>query len=333
MRTFETADQALISMLNEILTWGDDITVRGSETKELLHQQFVILQPAKRCVFVPNRNDNIFAKIAETLWVLAGRNDITWLSYYMPRAVDYSDNGITWRGGYGPRLRNADWNKDPLGFIIHTLKEDPFSRRAVINLYDITKDLVPTKDVPCNVAMQFLIRDDQLHLSIFQRSSDIMWGFSGINAFEWSVLLEMMAYWVGVPMGSIVFNITSLHLYDRHYERARKIVEDAGMVSSYQRYISSLPFSTPYEEFDQKLQKIFYMENAVREGVAYQDYDLQDPFLNGCWHMLKAYILWKEFGPGEFEPLVTEILEAMPVCDFRIAAQDFFLRKNTVQAG
>jgi len=324
MRTYDTADKAFVSMLNKIVVDGTELTVRGSSTKELLFQQIEILHPEKRCVFVPNRNDNIFAKIAETLWVLAGRNDIGWLSYYLPRAGLFSDDGSTWRGGYGPRLVTG------LDAIISILKEDPFSRRAVINLYDAKMDFVVSKDIPCNVALQFLIRDGALYLYVFQRSSDIMWGFSGINTFEWSVLLEMMAHWLGVPMGSLIFNITSLHLYDRHYEKANRIFHDADMVELQQNAIHTLPFITPYEELDDKLQKIFYMESAVRSGAVYQEYDLQDPFLNGCWKMLKMFILWKEFGDAEFEPMVTDILEEMPVCDFRFAAQDFFMRKHTV---
>ena len=89
-------------------------------------QQIVITEPWRREVVSVNRKANVFAQIAETMWVLAGRNDIEWLSAYLPRAVDYSDNGTHWRAGYGPRIRRIRGfeNVDQLVRVVETLKAD-----------------------------------------------------------------------------------------------------------------------------------------------------------------------------------------------------------------
>jgi len=104
----------------------------------------------------------------------------------------------TWRGAYGPRLRNW-FGVDQVAAVFQLLRADHASRRAVINLFDPSRDFAQSKDVPCNNWLHFLIRDGHLVLNVVTRSNDIMWGFSGINTFEWSVLHEMMAFWLGVP--------------------------------------------------------------------------------------------------------------------------------------
>ncbi|PDQ34164.1 MAG: hypothetical protein B5766_13125 [Candidatus Lumbricidophila eiseniae] len=53
--------------------------------------------------------------------------------------------------------------------------------------------------------LHFLVRHGRLSLNVALRSNDVLWGFSGINTFEWSVLQEMMAYWVGVEIGPASF--------------------------------------------------------------------------------------------------------------------------------
>jgi thymidylate synthase len=204
--------------------------------KELLNAQIVLTDPQRREILSLNRKANVFAQIAETMWVLAGRNDIEWLSAYLPRAKDYSDDGKTWRGGYGPRLRGWPSSHDgrgqgqpidQLAHVVDLLREDPLSRRAVIAIYDPRTDVWSGKDIPCNDFLQFQSRLGALHLTVTVRSNDAMWGWSGINAFEWSTLQEIVASMLGVTVGTLTFNIGSLHLYDKHWDKASRIEHEA----------------------------------------------------------------------------------------------------------
>ena len=47
--------------------------------------------------------------------------------------------------------------------------------------------------------------------------------FRSINAFEWSVLQEVIAGILGIEVGTLTFSISSLHAYDRHWSKLRKI--------------------------------------------------------------------------------------------------------------
>lgn len=271
-----TVTSALPRILRDLIVYGDDVGSRNGRVKEFLNQQIVITDPTKREVLSTKRKANVFAQIAETMWVLSGRNDIKWLSAYLPRAKDYSDDGETWRGGYGPRLRHwrgIGWatgrpEVDQLAHVVETLKADPLSRRAVIAIYDPAADIPAGKDVPCNDFLQFQSRLGKLHLTVTVRSNDVMWGWSGINAFEWSTLQEIVASLLGIHVGPLTFNIGSLHLYEQHWDKAN-------IIGSYRdvrtRDLDHIPFNpnrriTSLGAVDLLLDSWFTWEALCRTG-------------------------------------------------------------------
>lgn len=279
--------EAFLQELRHLVTFGERQTVRGSETVETLTRVVAISHPLERCVVVPHRRNDPFAMIAETMWVLAGRDDLGYLSHYLPRALEFSDDGRTWRGAYGPRLR-AWAGVDQLAAAIDLLRRDPQSRRAVITLYDPARDFEPTKDVPCNNWLHFMIRNGRLHLNVAIRSNDIMWGFSGINTFEWSVLQEMMAYWLGVPTGTAAYFISSLHLYDRHYQRADLILDAVDKEGSPQSSGAGPQFATSWNDMPTVLAEWFALEEKLRadEDITNAVDAFRDPLLRDFLRML-----------------------------------------------
>lgn len=271
---FDNASQALPHLMRNVLIYGFPVPSRNGDCKELTHVQIKLEKPGTGYITTPERRVSVAAQIAETAWILAGRSDVEWLSRYLPRAVDFSDDGKTWRGGYGPRIRA--FGDDPLGspgvdqlqHVIELLKEDPNTRRAVINIYDPLADTEPGKDIPCNNWLHFLARDGKLTLHVATRSNDLMWGWSGINAFEWNILLQVVAGLTGLKPGGIVFSISSLHLYESHFGRAKKIVNADQALSNRQH--PPAPLFTAGEvssvsDLDALLERWFDVEKMIRD--------------------------------------------------------------------
>lgn len=262
--TFPTASEALPFIASRLLDIGQENGSRNGRVREILNAQIVITDPVRREILTISRKANVFAQIAETCWVLAGRNDIGWLSAYLPRAVDYSDDGETWRGGYGPRLRGGYFGFDQVEHVVDLLKADPLTRRAVIAIYEPTVDASPGKDIPCNDFLQFQSRLGELHLTVTVRSNDLMWGWSGINAFEWSTLQEIVASLLGIKVGTLTFNIGSLHLYEPHWGKANTLIhEDLA--------VETIPFNpgrniTTLAGLDDMLDEWFKWEVLCRVG-------------------------------------------------------------------
>lgn len=269
---FRDASAALPKLMNAVLD-GDEIGSRAGRVKEILFPHIVLEQPWRREMTAPTRNASLPAQIAETIWVLAGRNDVEFLSHYMPRAVEFSDDGKTWRGAYGSRLRA--WPRrdssdvfDQLAWVVDLLKADRSSRRAIISIYDPARDSQDGKDIPCNNWLHFLSRDGYLNLHVTIRSNDLMWGWSGINAFEWSALQEIVASLLGIMVGELHFSISSLHLYDRHWKKAEIIGNHKSFDSSSQDFLKDSP-RFQWENlgsFDNLVKNWMDIEQILRNG-------------------------------------------------------------------
>jgi thymidylate synthase len=262
-------------------------------------QQITLQDPSRQKeITVPGRRVSLPAQIAETMWILAGRNDVGWLSHYLPRAAEFSDDGQTWRGGYGPRLRDWHSKYDQLDHIVKLLKQDPETRRAVFTIYDPAIDSAPGKDIPCNNWVHFLPRGRTLNAHVAIRSNDLFWGWSGINAFEWTSLLQVVAGLTGMESGSITFSISSLHLYERHWAKAQEIVEGVQLQgiggAKTLPYAPTFQFKGTLEEFDELVRQWFEIEGQIRKGglsdaVLYQVTSFPEPMLRSWLAVLLAW--------------------------------------------
>lgn len=137
--TFRDVNEALPILLNNLLHRGTPVPSRAGQTLEMTHVGITLTEPLRREITVDLRKANIAAQIAETMWVLSGSNDIGWLSHYLPRAAEFSDDGKTWRAGYGPRLRHwpaADHGEpiDQFRTVLDVLRASPGSRQAVMTI-------------------------------------------------------------------------------------------------------------------------------------------------------------------------------------------------------
>lgn len=194
--------------------------------------------PTERVLFHPLRDANPFFHLFESLWMLAGRNDVAYVAEFNARMAVFSDDGETLNAAYGYRWR-MQFYRDQLVDIIEHLKENPTSRRAVLGMWDPPEDLnSDSKDLPCNTHVYFEISQDSgaLNMTVCNRSNDAIWGCYGANAVQFSVLQEYLAAHLGVAVGEYAQFSNNLHLYlDTHGELLEKLALD-----SPSRYIYNL---------------------------------------------------------------------------------------------
>ena len=171
-------------------------------------------RPWEKVVFWPERDANPFFHFAESLWILAGRNDVAFVRKYASNMLNYSDDGITIHDAYGYRLRKW-FDKDQLEIVIERLKKNPDDRRCVLQLWDVTKDLgMDGKAFPCNTMITVQINDQgQLEIVVFCRSNDIVWGTFGANAVHFGFLQEYLATRIGVQIGTYTQVSINYHAY------------------------------------------------------------------------------------------------------------------------
>src|SRR4030042_825585 len=111
----------------------------------------VYTNPTERVLFWGERDANPFFHLYESLWMLAGRNDIEPLTRYVKRIADYSDDGVTLNDAYGHRWRKY-FLRDQLSIIVRRLREDPNDRRSILQMWDAYHDLdYSSKALPCKI--------------------------------------------------------------------------------------------------------------------------------------------------------------------------------------
>jgi len=243
----------------------------------------------ERVLFYPERDANPYFHLMESFWMLAGRNDVAWISQFNGRINTYSDDGEHFHGAYGFRWR--EWfGKDQLKLAQMRLATYENDRRTVVGMWDPWEDLQTHndgKDYPCNTQIYFWVRDDDLNMTVVNRSNDMIWGAYGANAVHMSVLLEYMAGMLELGVGTYYQFSNNLHAYVDVLQKLD------GMKPQYEPYLTiaddGLSYNPPalvddHTTFDEELKQWF--ENP------YQVFN--NSYLSTtATPMLKSWTLWK----------------------------------------
>lgn len=198
---------------------GERVEVRGHLTWELLGDLIVFPMTRPILTFKERALSYDFL-FAEAWWILSGNNRLDVLTPFAPSYGDYSDDGLRLSGAYGPKI------VDQITYVVDCLLEDVHSRQAVINIW--RENPRKSKDVPCTLSVQFMVRDEALHTFVTMRSSDIWLGLP-YDAFT----ITMLAYMIGVDLnragvkcvlGDMHHCAASRHLYEKNAKRATEML-------------------------------------------------------------------------------------------------------------
>jgi thymidylate synthase len=276
--------------------------------------------PTNRVLFSPMRDANPFFHVMEALWMLAGHNDLPWLTRFNKRFSAYSDDGgQTQPGAYGYRWRNY-FGHDQLMDVILELKTNPDSRRVVLTMWDggsreswlspkfednaddgqanpipmnqpgdFYAAISGSADVPCNTHAYFDTIDGRLNMTVCCRSNDIIWGAYGANAVHFSFLLEFISAATGIPMGVYRQFSNNFHLYTNIVPREQlmPMARDVDTSDKYLMYDS--PRSLTKALRNPPLRKVPLMqtdlENFERNLGAFmaedREFIFDEPFFDG----------------------------------------------------
>jgi hypothetical protein len=173
----------------------------------------VYTNPLERLIFDPVRDANPFFHLIDALWLFSGSNKVDLPRTFLARITDFSDDGQTFHGAYGQRLRYA-YGFDQIDEAVNILTKTPDSRQVVLSIWHPEQDLgAKTKDMPCNDMIMLDIVDDQLCMTVCNRSNDVIWGAYGANVVQFSMLQELMAAMIGVGVGPYCQMSNNFHVY------------------------------------------------------------------------------------------------------------------------
>lgn len=193
-------------------------------TQELNNYMFTLNNINNNIITLTEKKISKEYLIGELLWYFNARNDVEFISKFGSLWKRISDDGLTNNSAYGHIIfKKHGFNQ--LNKIIELLKKDPSSRRAVININIPNEKVIETKDEPCTIAIQFLVRDGKVNCTVMMRSNDIWFGLPYDIVF-FTTLQKIIANELNLEFGSYTHFATSLHMYQRNRESISNIVNN-----------------------------------------------------------------------------------------------------------
>lgn len=123
----------------------------------------------------------------------------------------------------GIKYRFAQGEMDQVDNVIWQLKNTPYSRRIMTNIYNFA-DLTEMGLEPCAYSMTFNVTGNKLNAILNQRSQDIL-AANNWNVVQYSVLVHMLAQVCGLEAGELVHVIADAHIYDRHVPIIKELIK------------------------------------------------------------------------------------------------------------
>lgn len=171
------------------------------------------------------RNTAIKTGIKEILWIYQKQSNSLDIAHHL--GINWWDEWDIGDGTIGQRYGATVRKYQMMDDLLNGLKNDPFSRRHLMNLYQ-NSDFDRTKGLfPCAFLTMWDVREVNdryyLDLTLIQRSNDyIMSGY--INKIQYVALLMMVAEHTGYQVGYFYHLTNNCHIYDRHFDAANEIL-------------------------------------------------------------------------------------------------------------
>ncbi len=234
------ADKVFIDMCRDILengcsTEGEKVRPKWEDgTSAYTIKKFGVVNRydlRKEFPIITLRKTALKSATDELLWIWQKKsNKVSELSSHIWDA--WADENGTIGKAYGYQLgvkhKYKEGMMDQVDRVIYDLKNNPFSRRIMTNIY-VHQDLSEMMLYPCAYSMTFNVTlrkgEDKLTLNAIlnQRSQDVLTA-NNWNVVQYAVLVHMLAQVCDMYVGEFMHVIADAHIYDRHVELVKELI-------------------------------------------------------------------------------------------------------------
>lgn len=221
-------DVNFMYMIEKIMCEGSFVDTRNSTTKRLRNLQTTYTQTplvTVRCTAWKNA-------LREMEWFLSGSSNINDLHekvrhWWQPWA---DKKGII-QNNYSKQFREFQGtgiNVDQINYLKNAIQKHPYSRRSVIttwNTADMIAPFTPITNCHGTVIQAFVEpADNSLHLTMYQRSSDMVLGLPH-NLIQYWAFLMYLAHRGERSVGSFTWIGGDCHIYEDHFDLVDEMSE------------------------------------------------------------------------------------------------------------
>ncbi len=261
MKTYETVSDAYLGTLADVY-FNPDVksAPRGQPVREKLDYSFRVLQPTDSPIVTRDEKRNITiasytAKEVELYDSCTnsaedfGKASKFWLSLANPDGTVNSAYGhLIWskkshgsdfetetvctqpstKPGEGSIHHVVPKRRTPWEWAKESLIADKDTRQAILRFSLPEHQWKGNKDQTCTMHGNFLIRNDQLHLSVVMRSNDLTLGL--VYDLPWfcglmdRMVEELKDTYPNLTKGHYTHTVHSLHIYEKNEEMVKKML-------------------------------------------------------------------------------------------------------------
>jgi thymidylate synthase len=239
-------DEAYRKACQAIYLYGDDIVTRGLKVRELTNVTIELKNPRDRIISSKTRAMSMRYMVGEMCFYLNGSTILDDIAFYGPFWRKVSDDGQFVNSAYGYRLFRGQFK-----YAVNCLVKDEYSRKAVMPIYTID-DAKESKDNPCTMCLQFLVRADKLDMYVHMRSNDVWLGLPYDVAFftllQEIALVELQQTYPFLTIGTYYHNATSLHCYEEHVDELWDVKSECGVKHVVMPQVDSIDVKTWFRD-------------------------------------------------------------------------------------
>jgi thymidylate synthase len=235
------ADTVFINMVRDILdngcsTEGEKVRPHWEDgTSAYTIKKFGVVNRydlRKEFPIITLRKTALKSATDELLWIWQKKsNNVNELSSHIWDEWADETGSIGKAYGYqmGVKHQYKEGMMDQVDRVIFDLKNNPFSRRIMTNIY-VHQDLHEMNLYPCAYSMTFNVTqrkgEDKLTLNAIlnQRSQDVLTA-NNWNVVQYAVLVHMLAQCCDMYVGEFMHVIADAHIYDRHIPLVEELIK------------------------------------------------------------------------------------------------------------
>ena len=240
MKIMSLADKIFVDMCNDIIangtsTEGEKVRpVWEDGTSAYTIKKFGVVNRydlSKEFPALTLRKTAIKTCVDEMLWIWQRKsNNIKDLKGHIWDEWADETGSIGKAYGYQMAVKHQykEGMMDQVDRVIYDLKNNPFSRRIMTNIY-VHQDLSEMHLYPCAYSMTFNVTqkpgEEKLVLNAIlnQRSQDVL-AANNWNVCQYAVLVHMLAQVCDMQVGELVHVIADAHIYDRHIDIVKELI-------------------------------------------------------------------------------------------------------------
>ena len=195
------------------------------DTIEVIGYSFEVSDPFACFLVSKARPLRVAYCLGSLIWTLNGSDNLEEIAFYNPRGRAFSDDGVHLSGAFGKRLFQYDGHLNQVELILSKLKEDESSRRTTAMILVPQDQVAGSREYPCAIAVQYLLREGRLNAITFMRSQSAAFVMP-YDSFLFMSLQCVLSQRLGVDPGSYLHVSGSFHFYEDEFGTVRSVVEE-----------------------------------------------------------------------------------------------------------